>query len=75
MPSVTLYTPDRDADSFKEAEALLETAYLDYDTEISNETVPRLEIERGEKQEIYKGLNEIRQGLDNTDLKDLERRF
>ncbi len=76
MPSVTLYTPDMEDELFKEAEDLLETAYLEYDTELSDEAIsPRLEIQREDTLEVYRGPQEIREGLEEMDMEDLDRRF
>ena len=76
MPDVTLYTSDKDDELSSSAEALLETAYLDYRTEVDHDLqVPKLEIKRGENLEVYRGLKEINEGLSETDLEDLDRKF
>ena len=76
MPDVTLYTSNTSDELFSKAEDLLETAYLDYRTEVDEELqVPKLEIKRGESLEVYRGLKEIDEGLSETDLDDLDTRF
>jgi len=76
MPDVTLYTSNTGDELFSKAEDLLETAYLDYRTEVDEELqVPKLEIKRGESLEVYRGLKEIDEGLSETDLDDLDTRF
>lgn len=76
MPNVTLYTPDENDEMLEEAEALLETAYLDYNTKASDDVIsPKLEIERDNGLEVYRGPKEIREGLEETDLEDLDRKF
>jgi len=76
MPDITLYTSSTEDELFDKAEALLETAYLDYSTEVDRDLqVPKLEIKRGENMEVYRGLKEIDEGLSETDLEDLDRKF
>lgn len=76
MPDITLYTSSTEDELFDKAEALLETAYLDYRTEVDQDLqVPKLEIKRGENLEVYRGLKEIDEGLSETDLEDLDRKF
>jgi|GEM_PF-1933815 len=76
MSDITLYTSSTEDELFDKAEALLETAYLDYSTEVDRDLqVPKLEIKRGENMEVYRGLKEIDEGLSETDLEDLDRKF
>lgn len=76
MAEVTLYGSDTEDEIFSKAEALLETAYLQYKTEVNEDSqVPKLEIKREDGLEVYKGLKEIDKGLGKTDLEDLDRRF
>ena len=76
MPDITLYTSSTEDELFDKAEALLETAYLDYSTEVDRDLqVPKLEIKRGENLEVYRGLKEIDEGLSETDLENLDRKF
>lgn len=76
MPDITLYTSDTGDELFSKAEDLLETAYLEYKTEIDEDIqVPKLEIKRDDGLEVYRGLKEIDDGLNVTDLESLDRRF
>lgn len=76
MADITLYTSDTEDELFCKAEDLLETAYLKYKTEIDEDIqVPKLEIKRDDRLEVYRGLKEIDDGLNETDLESLDRRF
>lgn len=76
MPNITLYTRDENSEKLEEAEALLETVYLDYDIKETDDVIsPKLEIEKENGSEIYRGLKEIDEGLKETDLEDLDRKF
>ena len=73
MADITLYTSDTEDELLSKAEALLETAYLDYSTEVNHDLqVPKLEIKRSEGREVYRGLKEIDEGLSETDLEYLD---
>jgi len=76
-PVVTLCASDRvDEDLLEDAEGLLETGYLEYGTEMDEKLArPKLEIDRDHDKEIYVGIDEIKDGLESTDLEDIERRF
>jgi len=76
MTELTLYTPAKDDERFRRAERLLETAYLEYSTELDDELLgPELEIQRDETRKVYKGTKKIEEFLEEAELEDLERRF
>lgn len=76
MANITLYTSSTEDELFSNAEDLLETAYLEYRTEVDKDLqVPKLEIKRDDGLEVYRGLKEIDEGLSETNLEDLDRKF
>jgi hypothetical protein len=64
MIELTLYRPERDESSVDKVENLLETVPFDYEEVEGEEAIPVLEVDYGNEDiEIYRGLNEIDEGL------------
>ena len=75
MAELKLYLTERDNSSDDEAKNLLETAWLDYEQETTDFERPKLEVVYEDEENLYVGLNEIREGLEKLDLSGFERRF
>lgn len=76
MPELKLYLSERNSELNKEVRDYLETFWLNYTESITDYERPKLEVKRnGDKEETYRGLTEIKEGLKELDIDDFEKRF
>jgi hypothetical protein len=75
MAELKLYLPENDISSNDDVKDLLETGWLDYEEETTDFERPKLEVVYEDEENLYVGLNEIREGLEDLDLSGFERRF
>jgi len=74
MAELRLYLSEKNIANDK-AKNLLETAWLEYDERKTDFERPKLEVIYEDKEELYIGLEEIRNGVEEIDLTGFEKRF
>ena len=75
MPELKLYLSERNKEMNDKVRDYLETFWLEYEEKTTEYERPKLQIEQNENQEVYRGIMEIKEGLEELELDEFERRF